>query len=117
MGDGAAVTALVSAGAAVLHGWHVCVRRQPGADTRRDDRVPECSGALRHSGCGAFVHRCAAHSRHLPVAEQPALLYIVPAVCGCAVLQAALRGELGQFLGFKVASGFLPIALQEDVVA
>lgn len=33
------------------------------------------------------------------------------------MLQAAWRGELGQFLGFKVASGFLPIALQADVIA
>ena len=45
-------------------------------------------------------------------AAQPALLYIVPGVVGCVMLQAAARGEISQLLGYteeeesqNVASG------------
>lgn len=33
-------------------------------------------------------------------AAQPALLYIVPGVVGCVMLQAAMRGEIKQLLGY-----------------
>merc|ERR1719238_286246 len=44
---------------------------------------------------------------------QPALLYIVPVVCGACVVFAAARGELRQLWSFKVQGGFMPLALAD----